>query len=351
MKTFLQIYIVVILFAFLGSCQGQNRTFQLNENKSQKEIEILNNIHVIQEVDTLLTPNAPSRITRKIRNDKEGNLLFASYKDIIRYDGTSFTNLTKEEGLDSYDAFDVLEDKNGNIWIASTHLGVFLHDGKTHTLFTTNEGLTHNRSMCLYEDKGGNIWIGGLGGASFYDGNSFRNFTTKEGLTNNDINIIMEDKTGKIWFGTRGTVCVYDPSPRLAGNRFTEIRNNQGVPFTNVWSIIEDKKGNIWIGGNDGLWRYNGSSFINFTSESIACVYEDKNGNIWTTNPGGTLTQYDEKSLLNEKATGIQIFIGGGMLFGISEDKNGNIWVGTLNGVYRYDGNTFKYFKDTMVKK
>ena len=33
--------------------------------------------------------------------------------------------MKKEEGLDSYDAFDVWEDQNGSIWIASTQLGVF----------------------------------------------------------------------------------------------------------------------------------------------------------------------------------------------------------------------------------
>jgi hypothetical protein len=63
-------------------------------------------------------------MTRKIRKDKEGNLLFASYTDIIRYDGTSFTKFIKE-GLDSYDAFDVWGDRNGRIWIASTPFGVF----------------------------------------------------------------------------------------------------------------------------------------------------------------------------------------------------------------------------------
>lgn len=38
-----------------------------------------------------------------------------------------------------------------------------------------------------------------------------------------------------------------------------------------------------------------------------------------------------------------------GCFFGILEDKEGGIWFGTLNGVCRYDGNTFNYFKDTGV--
>lgn len=352
MNRHLQIYLVAIMFVFLASCKRQNRTDQVNENIGHKKIVSLDNIHPILELDTISTPNAPSRITRKIRRDKEGNLLFAAYEDIIRYDGVSFTPLTKEEGLDSYDAFDALEDKKGNIWIASTHFGLFHHDGKSLTRFTTDDGLSHNRCMTLYEDKAGNIWIGGQGGASYYDGKSFRSFTTNEGLTNNDVNTIMEDKTGKIWFGTRGTACVYDPSSLLQppGNAFTEIRNDQDIPFTNVWSIIEDQKGNIWIGGQDGLWRYNGFSFTNFTTEFVAGIIEDKKGNIWATSPNGILSRYDENTLPNEQATAIPILTGGGAFFGILEDEKGDIWVGTLNGVCRYDGTTVSYFKDNKAQ-
>ena len=352
MKKHIGVYSVFLLLIILVSCKGQYKTDQPKEVQNQLGSDLLNSISTISESDTITILNAPHRITRKIKNDKEGNILIAAFQDIIRFDGKSFTKIPKQKELDSYDAFDVLEDKEGNIWMASTHFGVFRHDGKSLTNFTTNDGLADNRNMCIYEDKVGNIWIGGQGGASRYDGESFQNFTTNEGLTHNDVNIILEDKTGKVWFGTRGTVCVYDPSSLLnpTEKAFTEIRNEQGKPFTNVWSIIEDKKGNIWIGGAVGLWRYNGRSYKNFTTEFVVSIFEDKKGNIWTNNNAGILTLYDEKTLLNDQATIRQIFKGRGMSFGISEDKEGNIWVGTLNGVYRYDGKTINYFKDILPK-
>ena len=116
MNKCLQICYVAILFVFVTACKAQNRTDQPIEKISLEEIVFLES-HAIQEVDTIWANNAPSRITRKIRKDKEGNLLFAAYEDIIRYDGVSFTNFKKEEGFGSYDAFDVWEDKNGSIWI------------------------------------------------------------------------------------------------------------------------------------------------------------------------------------------------------------------------------------------
>ncbi len=349
MKKYIRFYSIFLLFIFLASCKSQDKTRLPIEERDQLENYLSNHHHTITELDTISLPNAPHRITRNIKKDKEGNLLFAAYEDIIRYDGESFTNFPKRTGLESFDAFDALEDKKGNIWIASTHFGVFRHDGKSLTHFTTDEGLAHNRVMCIYEDSAGNIWIGSQGGASCYDGTSFRNFTTKDGLTHNDINSIIEDKEGNIWFGTSGTICMYDPSSSLTvpgGMVITEIKNEQSVPITNVRSITQDEKGHIWIGSQNGLWRYNGLTFVNYTTESVGCVYEDEKGNIWISYTEGGLTRYDEKSLLKEHPTATQIFKGSKMLFGISEDKKGNIWVGTLNGVYRYDGNSVNYLID-----
>ncbi|MCB0561488.1 MAG: hypothetical protein H6573_09400 [Lewinellaceae bacterium] len=51
---------------------------------------------------------------------------------------------------------------------------------------------------------------------------------------------------------------------------------------------------------------------------------EDKYGNIWIGGQGA-VSRYDEKSLLNEKVKGIQVFKVDGMFMGISEDKEGNI--------------------------
>ena len=89
MNTRLQIYMVAILFVSFASCKGQNQTDQLKENISPQKNGLLESIHPIQEVDTIWTTNAPSRITRQIRKDKEGKLLFAAYEDIIRYDGNA----------------------------------------------------------------------------------------------------------------------------------------------------------------------------------------------------------------------------------------------------------------------
>jgi hypothetical protein len=81
----------------------------------------------------------------------------------------------------------------------------------------------------------------------------------------------------------------------------------------------------------------------------VGYIYEDKKGNIWTSSeerPGVSwaLSRYDEKLLSDKKPIATKINSSQKMIFGILEAFDGSIWFGTLNGVYRYDGNTVTGF-------
>lgn len=347
--------LLVVFFSSHSQADKPKKNINQFDNKSIDSNLAKTNFKVIS------SPNSPSKITRNIKHDKKGNLLIAAFKDIIQFDGKSFIKFQKMEGLDSYQAFDVLEDTKGNIWIASTHHGVFRYDGEVFSNFTVKDGLTSDRVMSIYEDKAGGIWIATQAGLSFYNRKSllnesvsFQNFTTKDGLTSNDINTVIEDRTGKLWVGTRGTLNVYEPLslPKSDAKVFTEIKDNEGKPFANVWSIIEDQKGNIWLADARGLWRFKNNSFTFFTTTAkIERLYEDKKGKLWFTHSiigsqNYGLSYYDQNSLLNESPKAILVHVSASMLFGISEDKEGSIWVGTLNGVFRYDGESVNYFRD-----
>ncbi|HMQ63732.1 MAG TPA: two-component regulator propeller domain-containing protein [Flavilitoribacter sp.] len=342
-----QLLLFLFLFGSAISCEGQKEPARSqNPNGHQKGLEILNSEKdpYFVETEAISSPYGPTSITRNIMQDRNGKIWLATWEGIIQYDGKSFTNLTNKEGLRRFHVFSVLEDSKGNLWFGTIGAGVYRYDGKSFTNFTTREGLAYDNVISIYEDKSGNIWFSTAGGASCFDGKSFRNITTDQGLTNNDVNVVAEDKTGKFWFGTRGYACFYD------GKTFTRFTNAEGAPFENVRSIIQDTKGNIWLGGNDGLWRYDGSSFTNFTKNFVGYIYEDSKGNIWTSSNDGNmetwvLSRYDALPLPSGIAPATRIKTEKGMYFGISEDRDGGIWLGTLNGVYRYDGKTFNSFK------
>ena len=344
-----RIYALFLVFIFCTSC-GQNQTNVPKDN-----------------IKSEIKDTGPNIMVRNIKKGRNGTILIAgpnnaSFGDVFRYDGKSFTNLTSKIGQHKFQ--DVLEDRRGNSWFASTDSGVYYDNGNSIQHFTTTEGLADNRVTSVYEDKAGIIWFGTGNGLSRYDGKSFRNFTSpnaplfyKEGHWNNEINTIIEDKTGKLWVGTRGDAFVYD------GKKFTTL-THKGEPFLGVWAIMEDRKGNIWLSGYNGfrgntggLYRYDGSIFTKVSERGAYAIIEDKKGNIWTTGPVNpanwtvqALSRYDAKSLYSNKPTVTEIMSGKAFL-GLLGANDGSIWFGDATGVYRYDGNTITDFYNKEGQK
>jgi ligand-binding sensor domain-containing protein len=63
------------------------------------------------------------------------------------------------------------------------------------------------------------------------------------------------------------------------------------------------------------------------------------------------LSRYDQKSLYNKNPTVTEIISIKNMLCGILEANDGSIWFGSMNGVYRYDGNTITNSEGKVVQQ
>jgi len=89
--------------------------------------------------------------------------------------------------------------------------------------------------------------------------------------------------------------------------QFKHISVEDGLPSNNIQSILQDSDGFFWFGTKDGLCRYDGYSFLNFTQ-----------------------SRFDSLSLSNNHITSI------------IEDKNKNLWIGTYNGLNMLDRETYQ---------
>lgn len=294
-----------------------------------------------------ITATMPRVIIRGIREDRKGNMWFATFGGPIRYDGKNFRNFQDEAGLPKTRVFSVLEDRRGALWFGSITGGVTCYDGNTFTKFTTKDGLVGNDAHWIFEDRDGNIWIGTLNGVSRYDGKSFTNFTTKDGLVDNAVYTIGQDPAGRIWFGTQGGICSYD------GKSFANLALQVGRTFQNVRAMAVDKSGNLWFGGQAGAFRIDGKGLTAFTSKDglvddfVGSIIVDRAGNVWLGHPGqgverGGATRYDGKSFKQfTKNDGLN----SGNVYAMGEDSAGNIWFGSVDaGACRYDGKTFTNF-------
>lgn len=129
--------------------------------------------------------------------------------------------------------------------------------------------------------------------------------------------------------------------------------NSQGLSQNHVLSIIQDNDGFIWVGTFDGLNRFDGSEFKQFTrhdstnsisNNTIWSLFEDENKIIWI----GTISGLNKYNPTNESfyvyrtsQTDSQTISNNDVLSIISA-KNNNLWIGTDNGLNLYDTKTDK---------
>lgn len=104
--------------------------------------------------------------------------------------------------------------------------------------------------------------------------NGFIHFTERNGLSSNVINCIMQDKLGYIWIGTGNGVTKYDG---FEFDNFTvapDDSNYLQLPLTS--SLYEDSKGNIWIGSVDGITKYdrNAKTFKLYNLSHLSQKYD-----------------------------------------------------------------------------
>jgi signal transduction histidine kinase/ligand-binding sensor domain-containing protein len=102
----------------------------------------------------------------------------------------------------------------------------------------------------------------------------FTHFTEKEGLPSNNITCIMQDHLGYIWIGTANGVTKYDG---YEFENFTIAPNDTNflqLPLT--FSLYEDSKGYIWIGSVGGVTKYdrNKKTFKLYSISKFSQKYE-----------------------------------------------------------------------------
>ncbi|UZO80546.1 histidine kinase [Aquimarina sp. ERC-38] len=83
---------------------------------------------------------------------------------------------------------------------------------------------------------------------------------------------------------------------------YYQFTDKDGLPDYELYDMIIDQKGFIWLAANNGLYRYDGNEFKNYTNKSktglsVFGLQEDSNGKIWCNNLYGQLFYVEGDSL------------------------------------------------------
>jgi len=166
----------------------------------------------------------------------------------------------------------IIEDSRGNIWFGRDGFGASRYDGRSFTHFTKEDCLCSNNVASIVEDAAGSLWFGSItsdfppikeGGVARYDGKTFTQFPDVKGLSAGDVYYVCVDRAGSIWVAAVG-VGAY----RFDGSGFTLFdktdRPDRAQNFA-IQAFVEDRHGTKWFGLSGGLFRFDGSAFVNVT--------------------------------------------------------------------------------------
>jgi ligand-binding sensor domain-containing protein len=183
----------------------------------------------------------------------------------------------------------IFEDRNGCYWIGTSNQGFFRwHCGPMRS-YNPPSGLGRQGVCAFLQDRNGDLWVATGGGlARVHDGN-LRLYSTDDGLAYGSVRSLLETQDGEIWAGTDGGLS------RIREGKFVTDPVTGRLASERIWALHQDAGGAVWIGTlGAGLFRYRNGRMDELEStagmpRTIHQIIEDSAGNMWFSGPRGVL--------------------------------------------------------------
>lgn len=298
----------------------------------------------------------------KIHFDRNGEAWISSwYGHGLQHFDTAFRELKRyahvppqAQDANTAQVSDVISAGSGRTWIA-TFNGLCMLDERTGNFqrFLHEErkdGLLSNRLNALIEDRAGNIWIATYGaGLNAYDpaGNEFISFTAANGLAYDLVWSLYEDRHGTIWIGTNDGISYYNRHNREMRSIHELQIDGKTVRPGVVWSIASTDDGTLWFSTDVGLfsldtakrWSYY-STEEGLPARQLGSLLGDDQNNLWISSRSGlSCFRTKEKKFVNYTTqNGLPADCKGSAF---ARDHNGLFYLGTDAGLLRFDPAAF----------
>lgn len=162
----------------------------------------------------------------------------------------------------------IVEDNNGNKWVAVRHKGLYRIDSKTKEVFhafsdnKNDNRLSDNDVFVLHFSHDNILWIGTMKGLNRYDIQTGRikHYFIENGLPDNAIRSITEDSEGNLWLGTHNGLSRLD----IENERFNNYDERDGVYIKqfNSGSFFSEEENELFLCGYNGFLRFKPQDII-----------------------------------------------------------------------------------------
>lgn len=264
--------------------------------------------------------------------------------------------------LTGHNINDIMEDRNGNIWICTEYHGVVKIDknNKTHH-YTIGTPYGNQFINCCAEDSNGNIYVGTSGRGIFVYNqvdNTFHqifhsNFPIKVLKQNDNLMLIGIDGEG---------IVAYDILKKSIADTDFYI-DNINIKKSKVHSLLTDSSNNLWIGiyqkgvafipSQANMFSYIGNfsslrNYIGSNCITALCETADKGKLIVGTDNDGIYLLDKDYNFLQHLSQDENPDVPPTVMC-LFEDSNKKVWIGSyLSGISLFDSQTNKLSKTSL---
>lgn len=295
-----------------------------------------------------------------VLQDSEGFLWFGTNDGLNRFDGKEFKiyrKLANDPFSLGHNFIHSLKEDSRHRLLVGTRNGLYRYDrmlDRFEYIPISGQRDKEVNVNDILEDLDGNIWVACHGeglfrlNADLQVEASFTSAKGKNNLPSNYLWTIVTDHYGNLWIGTAGNGLVhFDPQNGI----FTPIHDRDDLNIENqsIYSVFCDKDNTLWIGtSTNGLFKYN-----HITGK--AKHYLKDTGSVKSISPYSTdeLIMGSEKGLVvfNKKEETYRLIRDNATdnatdnsIFAIARDSEGAFWIGTYFGGVNYFSPTANEF-------
>lgn len=291
---------------------------------------------------------------------------------LIKYhpkSGTSQHFTSDNNHLFSNAVFDVVEDQQGTIWVATAGLGVnYLTEGDQFALVEgspTGQGNLAGFRKTLFLDDD-HLWLGTEGSGLYqiaipsHEITHFPQTNDTNGLSSNTVRDIFKSTDGHLYLATDGGgLSVYGENSGVFTTYNYQVDDKTALNSNALFCFLEDRTGNLWIGTYNGginIFKPHKTWFDFYSpafgkgkelaNKSILAIHQSDQGKIWVGTDGGGLNWFDQANhrfqlpAFNQSSQNPNS-LAGNVIKTLFEDRQGRLWIGLFGvGMDVYDPST-----------
>lgn len=189
------------------------------------------------------TNGLPTSEANAIAETEEGFIWIGSYSGLIRYDGNTFERIDSTTGITSVVSLYV--DSKNRLWIGTNDNGVAVMDRGEYTHYNNVEGLKSSSIRSIVEDRDGNIFIATTHGIGMIDGDMVLHALDEPQINENYVCELRLGADGVIYGETIDGAIFTIENQKLTG-----FYDGKALGIEGIYTVLPDysKPGYVYIG-------------------------------------------------------------------------------------------------------